>query len=467
MKKKIATMILAMMMIVSGCGQGNGSNAEDTVTEQTAADPSGVTEVTLSPLAGGNSSTAAEAEDGIDTEDLFTERDLKQEADLSGAEYITVTDGADVTIEGEGVYVLTGQAEEVTISIAADSGDKVQLVLDGLQISNTDRPCIYVKQADKVFVTLLGENALSVNGAFSADGDTNTDAVIFSKDDLVLNGSGALTITSADNGITSRDGIKVTGGELTISCEGSAIEAHEEILIADGTIVVERCNDGLHAENDEDDTAGMVYIGGGTIRITAADDAIHATTIVRIDNGSMTLQAAEAIEGTQIEINGGEISISASDDGINAAQKSSAYTPLFEMNGGTVDIEMGAGDTDGVDSNGDIVINGGTIRISGQSAFDYDNTAVHNGGTILVNGTETDTITNQFGNGFGGPGGMHPEGMDRPDGMEPPEGIRPQGMQHPEGMERPERMEHPEGMERPERMEHPEGTEQSERTGTP
>lgn len=63
-------------------------------------------------------------------------------------------------------------------------------MLENANITNADSPCIYVKNADKVFVTTASgsENTLTVSGSFTADGDTNTDAVIFSKDDIVLNG---------------------------------------------------------------------------------------------------------------------------------------------------------------------------------------------------------------------------------------------------------------------------------------
>ena len=41
--------------------------------------------------------------------DLFTERDMIQEADLSEAEMISVTSGEDVRITSAGVYVLSGK----------------------------------------------------------------------------------------------------------------------------------------------------------------------------------------------------------------------------------------------------------------------------------------------------------------------------------------------------------------------
>ena len=102
-------------------------------------------------------------------------------------------------------------------------------------------------------------------------------------------------------------------------------------------------------------------------------------------------------------ISGGDITIAASDDGINAARKSSAYTPTVEITGGTVTITMGAGDTDGIDSNGNIIITGGTISVNGNSAFDYDGSATFTGGTVYVNGQQVTTLPNQM---MGGRGGM-------------------------------------------------------------
>ena len=127
------------------------------------------------------------------------------------------------------------------------------------------------------------------------------------------------------------------------------------------------------------------------------------------------------------------MNITASDDGINAARKSSSLSPFVEINGGDITITMGAGDTDGVDSNGDITINGGTVSVTGMSSFDYDGTGVINGGTVTCNGEQVTTLPNQqFGGmgwgGFpsGGWGGHGGPGDGRPDeGGEPPEGCFP------------------------------------------
>ena len=135
-------------------------------------------------------------DDLLSGKDMFTEKDLEQTPDLTDAGTVTVSNGKDITIDKEGTYIITGQAANSTVTIAAGDEDKIRLVLDGLNITNESKPCIYVKSADKVFVTLSGtENSLTVTGEFTADGDTNTDAVIFSKDDLTINGTGTLNIS--------------------------------------------------------------------------------------------------------------------------------------------------------------------------------------------------------------------------------------------------------------------------------
>lgn len=406
-----AVMLSAMTAFHAYCDTSAASAAEltsgtETYVSETVQEVDNASETKTVYNVTGTDTASASGSSALDTSDLFSSRDLEQTADLTGAENITVSDGETYTISKEGVYVVTGSASNAQIVVSAGDEDKVQLVLDSVSITNESTPCIYVQNADKVFVTTAdSENTLTVSGAFTADGDTNTDAVIFSRDDLVINGTGTLNIVSSENGISGKDDLKVTGGTINITCTADALEANESILVADGTINVKSDKDGLHAENDEDNTVGYIYIADGTITIEAGDDAIHATTIAQVDGGTIGLTGAEGIEGTYIQINGGEISIAAADDGINAGQKSNFATPTVEVNGGELTIVMGSGDTDGVDSNGNLYLNGGTLNITAQSPFDYDGTAQNNGATLIVNGSETDTITSQMGGG-GMRGGM-------------------------------------------------------------
>ena len=346
--------------------------------------------------------SAASSSAVYSADDLFTNRDLEQTADLTGAAAYSVSDGQDIHITSAGVYVLSGTASNVTVYVEAGNDDKVQIVLNGVSVSNKNFPVIYVKNADKVLVTTAGDSSLAVTGTFSSDGSTKTDGVIFSKADLTLNGTAMLTISSSNNGIVGKDDLKITGGTYKITASSKAVEANDSIRIADGTLVLSAGTDGLHAENEEDTSKGYVYIGNGSLTISAGDDGIHATSVVQIDGGTLNIKAAEGIEGTFIQINGGTINIQSTDDGINAARKSGAYTPTIEINDGDITISMGSGDTDGIDSNGNIIVNGCVIRVTGNSTFDYDGTAQYNGGTIIVNGQQVAYIPNQMMGGMGG-----------------------------------------------------------------
>ena len=385
MKKTYSTILKAISMAIAVCmlfSFGAVAAADDTVSTDASA---------YTPF--------------FTYEDAFTSRDLKQEANLTDAVTCTVSDGQDIHITAAGVYVLTGTASNVTVYVEAGEDDKVQIVLDGVTVINTNLPVIYAKTADKVFVTTSGDSTLTVTGTFSSIDGVNTDGVIFSKTDLVLNGIATLTVSSTENGVVGKDDLKITGGTYNITARAKAIEANDSIRIAGGTLNLTAGTDGLHAENDNDNTKGYVYIADGTITINAGDDGIHATTVAQIDGGELTITAAEGIEATYIQINDGTITISGKDDGVNAAQKSSAYRATVEINGGNITIAMASGDTDGVDSNGDIIITGGTINVTGSSSFDYDGTATFTGGTIIVNGQQLSYIPNQFMGGMGGMGG--------------------------------------------------------------
>lgn len=411
---KFLPLALSAAMLFTGCAaQQTGTVAAEQQVSTTAISH------TVDGISSATSGVTSTAETSEASSDVFSKRDLSGEYDASeaititlngtsascGSDAVTIS-GSTVTITAAGTYLVTGALKDGTIVVDATNEDKVQLVLSGVSVNSADFAAIYVKQADKVFITLADGtvNTLSNGGTFTQVDDNNVDAVIFSKDDLTLNGTGTLRITSpAGHGVVSKDELTIAGGIYEIAAASHALAGKDSIAVADGTFTLASGKDGLHAENKDDETLGNIYIAGGTFAINSADDAIHANTLLTIDGGSFEITAAEGLEATYIQINDGAVNISASDDGVNAARKSSAYTPTVEINGGTLTIKMGAGDTDGVDSNGNLIINGGTVDVTGQSAFDYDGTAQYNGGTLIVNGSQVDSIPNQM---MGGRGGM-------------------------------------------------------------
>ena len=187
---------------------------------------------------------------------------------------------------------------------------------------------------------------------------------------------------------------------------------------------------GTFTEDTENDVNGItskdeLTVTGGTYNITASGKGLESNDSIAICDGTFTIDAKEGMESTYIRIDGGTFEISASDDGINAAANSEKNEVQVEINGGTLSIRMGAGDTDGIDSNGDLTINGGNISIECNSPFDYVGTGALNGGTVVVNGEEVTELTNQF---EGGMGGMNKDGMGKEGGT--PGGYGP-GNQHP------------------------------------
>ncbi len=455
MKRKhtaLAAILASATIVLSGCSLEDISNlkseasaaisTEDKTASEDKEKPEGNKE--NAPQDGSSNSSSTNSSTLLDTSDMFSERDLEQEADLSEATYITLESGEDITITEEGVYVIEGTAKDSSIIVEADEAAKVQIVLNGVSITNTDTPAIYVKSADKVFITSTGDNTLTVTGTFEADGDTNLDAVIYSKEDLLLNGTGSLTITSTANGISCKDDIKFTGGSYEITSDEDAVEANDSIRISDGSFTIKTGKDGLHSENADDDSVGFVYISGGDFDIDVEGDGIQATTVLMIDGGTIDINASEGMEATYVQINDGTINIAATDDGINASNKSTQYDVVIEINGGNLTIDMGSGDTDALDANGNLYINGGTIDITAQFAFDFDGEAKLTGGTVTVNGEEVTEITSSMmmGGGMGGPGGQM-QGGEMP---ELPEDFDPDNMpEMPEGFDGSTPPEMPQG----------------------
>ena len=120
----------------------------------------------------------------------------------------------------------------------------------------------------------------------------------------------------------------------------------------------------------------------------------NATTLSGLE---VTLRApGDSMSYTFNVVNDGTINIKATDDGINTSNKSDDYDILLEINGGTITVSVSEGDTDCIDSNGNIIVNGGTINLNGNSTWDYDGEATYNGGTIIENGVETNSVKNSM-----------------------------------------------------------------------
>lgn len=286
-----------------------------TACSGTAADSTDTTE----------SQQAVSTGDTLSYDDMFTDRDLDVGYEESDSVKISLSDdsttvssgssdnsstddtvdgvtvdGNVITITSGGTYIISGTLTEGQLVVDADD-EKVQLVLDNADITCATSAAIYVKSAGKTFITLAegSENILMNTAEFEAIDDNNIDAVIFSKDDLALNGSGTLTINSENgHGIVSKDDLKITGGTYNITAASHALSGKDSVRIAAGTFNLVSGKDGIHSENADDSSKGYVYIAGGEFTIDSTGDGIDASNIVQIDGGTFDITAGGGVENS-------------------------------------------------------------------------------------------------------------------------------------------------------------------------
>ena len=370
--------------------------------------------------------TSAQSEVGtFSSADMFTERDLAGTYEESGAVYVTLsgdgitgeTDGVvikgqTVTITAEGTYIFSGTLSEGQIVVDADNA-KVQIVFDNVDITCASSAAVYVKSAEKVFVTLAegSQNTLRNTDEYVAIDDNNIDAVIFAKSDLTLNGTGSLTIISAEgHGIVSKDDLKITGGTYDITAAGHALSEKDSVRIADGTFILTAEKDGIHAENADDEETGYIYIADGDFTITSDGDGMDASNIVQIEDGTFDITAGGGAANSQktheSDMPGGGMSqnierpdgesmprMGEKPDGENMPQdtttdESGTSTKGIKagggmyLNGGTYQIDSA---DDSIHSNANITIADGTYTLAtGDDGVHADDALTVNGGTITV-----------------------------------------------------------------------------------
>ena len=367
MKKKISTIFLsAVCVTLSVCllTACNKAKSEGTVTE--------ITDVEL-PSSEITAPAAA---------DMFTDRDLETsynstpvQITLNGASATCSDDkvsisGGVITISKKGTYEFSGTLTDgqIIVDTPADDKKKVQIVLNGAQISCTGSAAIYVKSADKVYVTTLSDSSLTSVGAFTDTAENNVDGGVFSKDDIVFNGTAALTVTAdGGNGIVGKDDVKFTSGNYFITAGNHGIDANDSVRVKNGAYTIISGKDGIHSENDDDATVGYVYIENGTFDITAAYDGIDATSSLQIVEGNITVQSGGGSWNT--------VSSTDSKKGVKSDGNLIIYNGTLTVNSAD----------DAIHTNGSLQIDGGNINVSsGDDGIHADSVVLIQGGTINV-----------------------------------------------------------------------------------
>ncbi len=317
---------------------------------------------------------------------------------------------ADLTLNGEGTLNITGNCKCGVVS-------KDDLIICGLNLTVKSTGC-----------ALEGKDCVKIKDAVitvSAGGDgirsTNTEK---SNKGFVYIETGNIDITSGNDGIQAATVLKAANGSIKITAGGGAADTKQNsggrnmpgfggktqttddeestkglkagslILIDEGSFEVSSKDDSFHSNGD-------IEINGGSFTAAAGDDGFHADNNLIINGGSITVSRSyEGLEGQKVTVTGGDIDITASDDGINAASSSSNSSSdgrpgnsdsnaLITIGGGYIVVNAAG---DGIDSNGNVAITGGTVLVSGPAdngngAFDYDGEATVSGGTVILCGS--------------------------------------------------------------------------------
>ena len=284
------------------------------------------------------------------TESTLTNTEGATQIAASGDSIVVTGDGAvaengKVTIRKAGTYLLSGTLEEGQLLVDAEEGAEIILVFDGFKISNsTDAPLLFESGSSITLVLKDGSKNAVTDLRSSAE---ENKAAIYTKSDLTISGNGTFDVT------------------------GTA-------------------EDAIHSKTN-------VTVQGGTINLKAGDDAIHADETLTILDGKVTvLESEEGLEGLVVDIQGGDITVNANDDGLNASDGSGSDKAPgqategaeIRISGGVLTVKAGG---DGIDSDGDLIISGGTVVVDGPSdggnaPIDYDGKGVISGGTVFVSG---------------------------------------------------------------------------------
>lgn len=355
----------------------------------------------------------------VNSSGMFTDRDMEIGYDEETSAHITLSgdgassdsdavqiSGSTVTITDEGTYILSGTLNNGMIVVNAEDTDKIQLVLNDVQIVNSTSAAVYISEADKVFITTVSaaENTLANGGEYASIDDNNIDTVIFSKSDLTLNGDGTLTITAAaGHGIVSKDDLVFASGTYDITAASHGISGKDSVRIANGSYKIISGKDGIHAENTDDANLGFLYVAGGTFEITAEGDGMSASAYLQVDDGDFTITTGE-----------GSSSVTMSTDTMDFRQEGNAETESTDAQeedsvsqkgikaDGYISIADGNFVTDTADdsihANSNILIAGGAYELrSGDDAIHSDAAVTIQNGTITIaycyEGIEGLTIT--------------------------------------------------------------------------
>ena len=433
MLKTVTSVTLIAALGLTGCSTASGT----TLTSGTSTVHSAVSGTTA-----GTSTSNTAAEQTLDAQTHYTNEDLTWDSsdektiDLANP---TATDGVSVengtiTITSGGTYRLTGEYSGQA-KIEAAKTDTVRLVLDNAKITNSTGAAInVVSTAEAIIYTAAGTtNTVADEANYTATGDNDPDAAIYSTANLTLAGEGSLSVKgSYEEGIHTTGGLVIASGTLEVNAANTGIKGKDYVDITGGIVNVTAAQDGIKSTNTDDESLGFTRLSAGSVTVSAGDDGLKAPHTLEISGGTLNIEKSnEGIEAQYINILDGDVTVNSTDDGINASLKDSSSDTSSDTTSGTAaagqqtqqnqngqvqQAPAGGGaapggsqgstgqnqnmpqpPTDGAMPGGGggtfevvdaaINISGGTVTVNAEGdGIDSNGTATFSGGTVTVNG---------------------------------------------------------------------------------
>ena len=314
--------------------------------------------------------------------------------------------GETITIDGEGAtasdqtvritqagtYLISGTLEDGQIQVEVSNQEEVNLVLNETQISSTTGAPILITQSAKTTITLMeGTQNVISHQMVMGDGEEvskEEKAAIFSQDDLMITGTGSLTVDAKTyNGIVSQDDLVIEGGNFVIESANHGLKGKDSVVIEEGTFKMTTKGDAIQSDQEADEEKGFITIRGGDFDLVAEQDGIQAQTKLVIEGGTFKIETGGGYEAgavkettSQPPFNRGasataEMATTPSAKGLKAGQE-------LVIEGGSLTINSA---DDALHTNGSLWVNGGEVTLStGDDGLHADETVEVNGGTVDI-----------------------------------------------------------------------------------
>lgn len=311
----------------------------------------------------------------------YDEVDIESASEVVNNEVIEITQS--------GTYEFTGDYENTTISV--DCEGIVYIVLNNANITSSDGELINVISAESVVINAAEGSINYLTQDYESSEIDKSGAVIYSKSDLVINGSGKIIIeTNYNDGINGRDDVVIENVSLYIDAQEDGIVGNDYLAVTDADITVYAGNDGLKASNDTQD--GNILIESGSFSIYSVCDGISAEGTLQINDGTFYIETNGGYDGVLKQITVGE---GGSSQAVTDYSSKGLKSYNILINDGTFEISSYE---DAIHADNDLYIINGNIEIeAGDDALHADNNLVIDYVNLYVSNTyegiEADNIT--------------------------------------------------------------------------